>query len=191
VWSKLFKLTRTLFSPLGLGHFLAPLHPRTTSPFPLSPFLTRGLCPFLSSSLSLLTSLATSLSFSSRVFVALSSHCPVAEFKIAPDDLVAFVYQYRERMIRGLRASLLITGDEIGTRQRDRGVRRITRYAGTIHMWMQVRSMFKRSRVNHSACSATSRPTFGSMYPGHSSVEKRQNRQREDKRRRVIEILRK
>lgn len=40
VWSKLFKLTRTLFSPLGLGHFLAPLHPRITSRPSFSPSIS-------------------------------------------------------------------------------------------------------------------------------------------------------
>lgn len=91
VWSKLFKLTRTLFSPLGLGHFLAPLHPRTTS---------RSL------SLSLPLSIYISFSSSRRPpssssfppCVALSSHCPDAELEITPvldlalDDLVAFVH---------------------------------------------------------------------------------------------------
>lgn len=67
VWSKLFKLTRTLFSPLGLGHFLAPLHPRITS----RPSLSLSL--YLSLSLSLLLSQRPSSSSSFPPYIALSS----------------------------------------------------------------------------------------------------------------------
>lgn len=116
MWSKLFKLTRTLFSPLGLGHFLAPLHPRTTPPSLSSLSSCLFFVFFSPFSIPLYPDVPPSSASSSfpRISpVTLSSHCPGAEFEIAPvfdlapDDLFAFCILLVARIgaIRGAHAS--------------------------------------------------------------------------------------
>jgi len=104
----------TLSSIAAPTYHLAPSPPSSVAP---SSFLSLSLfLSALSCSRCLLLH-RRRLSLPPRVPVILSSYCPDAEFEIAPDDLVALCISFASRTIRGLRASLMITGynREIGT----------------------------------------------------------------------------
>lgn len=77
----------TLSSTAAPTYHLAPSPPPSVAPFPFLSFFFLSILLYLDILLRRHRS-----RFLPPVLIVLSSHCPDAEFEIAPDDLVAFMY---------------------------------------------------------------------------------------------------
>lgn len=77
----------TLSSTAAPTYHLAPSPPPSVAPFPFLSFFFFLFFSISTSSFVVIVPASSPLSP-----IVLSSHCPDAEFEIAPDDLVAFMY---------------------------------------------------------------------------------------------------